>query len=293
MDDLNDPARRLKDADMINTAKKADEMAQKEIAHPAQAASSTIDAAAPCSAQVLERPILACFEHPITGARLMGVVGPDGLPLHTNNAISLPVRSEPSSSVEEVNRSQGEALATIGNIGGRRAMGFTCSSAAAAKAIADFAARNLSVFQQRSSACGNCGSVRHLLAECLLAGRHGVVEGCAFHNNKDHNTDQCPEFINAGLSFKVRLLVTSRGRLPPLATGDAWYPLAAEWNTQNPDDLIQMYPWTTELTRSLSSACPALQEVFDDHRDYDKLPIDPATKDWSAIQSSFATSTTI
>ncbi|KAF5976549.1 hypothetical protein FBULB1_6913 [Fusarium bulbicola] len=140
-------------------------------------------------------------------------------------------------------------------MGGDPAIGFIASDAAAMKDVCSYIIETLKSDSQRQSpACGNCGSGRHLLADCLHAGHHGIVEGCAVHNNKEHNTDQCPEFINAGLSFKVHLLITSRGRLPSLATGDAWYPLAAEWNAKNPDDLIQMYPWTTELTRSLSSA---------------------------------------
>ncbi|KAG5762405.1 hypothetical protein H9Q72_009505 [Fusarium xylarioides] len=292
MEDLNEPARRLKDTDTVDTTKNADEMTEMEIAPPAHTASPTIDATTPDSSQVLERPTfdLAFFDDPATGSRHIHLVGFDGLPLNSNNAISLPVRPEPSSSVEEVNRKRpGMVLSGNMTLGEKQAMGFTLS----AVDVTNIRGQDESDSQQHYPACGNCGSVRHLLAECLFAGHHGVVEGCAVHNNKDHNTDQCPEFINAGLSFKVRLLVTSRGRLPPLATGDAWYPLAAEWNAQNPDGLIQMYPWTTEFTKLVSTACPAIQEVFDDHRDHDKLPIDPATKDWSAVQSSFATSTIV
>ncbi|KAF5631686.1 hypothetical protein F52700_6606 [Fusarium sp. NRRL 52700] len=258
----------LDEADTIDTANKADEMAdemaEKEIAQLAHTPSPTIDATAPWSGQ--EQPQPGLVEDPTTSSRSITFVGRDGVCINSNNAqqhgfISVPARSTPSGSVP-VNQSEREALVSFGNIGGSQAIGFIlpCGEALgeALGNVATYIGERLeAVPQQESPACGNCVSGRHLLAECLLPGPHGIVEGCSVHNNKDHNTDQCLEFINAGLSFKVHLLVTARGRLPPLTAGDEWYALVTEWNAQNPDDLIQMYRWTTELTRSFSSTCPA------------------------------------
>ncbi|KAI8963167.1 hypothetical protein F5Y11DRAFT_346851 [Daldinia sp. FL1419] len=98
--------------------------------------------------------------------------------------------------------------------------------------------------------CANCNKQGHVLRDCPgPVDADGFVSGCAVHNTKEHNYDDCDIAADFGTPLHFSFLVQSRCGLPPIRSQINWVDLAdQEWDLK-----LDAYP----LTRAFSLTVPA------------------------------------
>ncbi|RSL83118.1 hypothetical protein CEP52_016799 [Fusarium oligoseptatum] len=141
--------------------------------------------------------------------------------------------------------------------------------------------------------CENCTGPGHNMVWCLKV-PEGELEGCTLCHSLTHCIDECNTFLAMPLQDQVKVLVYDRFSLPPLKTKEHWFQWLCRW-LSHPDSRDQSppagYPWSEDYTAELGFGIvgdvDALQEDFDQHKDVARLPRDPATADYDAVNKTY------
>ncbi|KAM0548040.1 hypothetical protein ACHAPJ_010098 [Fusarium lateritium] len=144
-----------------------------------------------------------------------------------------------------------------------------------------------------NQACAGCGSKTHVLMRCLQAGPDGLMTGCPKCNTLDHSFAQCVHLRKNGA--KLDVLIEGRGNMPAFHDVGTWALIVQAatltgFKSASGERMghLNSFPWSPAFTHAMNPQIPYFQAEMDklglNAFNGFKLPADPATQDWAAIE---------
>ncbi|KPM34775.1 hypothetical protein AK830_g11795 [Neonectria ditissima] len=140
--------------------------------------------------------------------------------------------------------------------------------------------------EDEEAECAGCGQ----LIGCLSARDNGFMPGCPRCNTIRHDVKRCEAIQDMGMINKIDLLLVKRANMPPFNGDEPWFRLFKKFHRSNQDQGVPMrFPWSRQFAKSKLQDVGSLQAELDNHHDQSRLLVDPATKDWQSVITTFFT----
>ncbi|KAF7541999.1 hypothetical protein G7Z17_g11821 [Cylindrodendrum hubeiense] len=134
--------------------------------------------------------------------------------------------------------------------------------------------------------CAKCGSSSHKLSWCLSCNEKGIMDGCPRCNTLEHEVKDCPVISKMQPREQVNELLYGRANMPPFNGKPWWLQFSAFIEGMPNPALPRAFPWSSSFAKAMRKDVAKLQLALDRHSDRNKLPVDPATKDWETAKTT-------
>ncbi|SCV54010.1 uncharacterized protein FFB14_13422 [Fusarium fujikuroi] len=138
--------------------------------------------------------------------------------------------------------------------------------------------------------CKLWGTKSHALADCVLRGYKGHVNGCPICDDQRHAVDSCEEFKAMSLQEKVKLLVQQRTNRPPLNTSKPWHTYLYEFCTPQEfiPGVVKGFPWSKSFcTKKTSQEMQKIQREIDADPEKYVFDVDAKTASFEKVFETY------